>query len=193
MLPLNLTTQSQKRIESDYYVEGFATTFDDPYTMYEIDGIAYKEQIDRRALDGADMSDIILQYDHTGKVMARKSNGTLIVEPTERGLFVAADLSKSEASRSLYEEIKNGLVTRMSWAFMVSEDEYNREARTRTIKSVKKVYDVSAVSIPANPSTDIAARSFFAGVAETEAQELRERDARERQKRKLKLKLEVTQ
>lgn len=185
---MQMSPSTEKRIDSEYYVEGYATTFNDPYTMYEIDSVQYKEQIDRRALVGADMSDVILQYDHAGKVMARKSNGTLIVEATERGLFVAADLSKSDASRSLYEEIRNGLVTQMSWAFTVDEDEYDRANHTRTIKRVRKVYDVSAVSIPANPSADIAARSFFAGVAEREAQELRER-----QKRKLKLKLEASQ
>lgn len=140
--------------------------------------------IDRNALVGADMSDVILQYDHEGKVLARKSNNTLIVEADNHGLFVCADLGKSSASKELYEEISSGLVTRMSWAFTVAEEEYNRETRTRIIKKVKKVYDVSAVSIPANQDTEISARSFFNGVIEAEKQELRER-----KKQALKLKL----
>jgi len=131
--------------------------------------------IDRNALVGADMSDIILQYDHEGKVLARKSNGTLIVEADNDGLFVCADLGKSSASKELFEEIDNGLITRMSWAFTVAEEEYDRENRTRIIKRVKKVYDVSAVSIPANDDTEISARSFFNGVIEKEKQELLER------------------
>ena len=165
----------EKRIDSDYYVEGYATTFDQPYLLYEIDGIKYYEMIDRHALDGADMSDIIMQYDHEGKVFARKSNKSLIVEPDNHGLFICADLSKSAAAKELYDEISNGLVTRMSWAFTVLEDDYNRDTRTRTIKKVKKVYDVSAVSIPANDDTSISARSYLNGVIEVEKQELLER------------------
>ncbi|WP_313413146.1 HK97 family phage prohead protease [Sedimentibacter sp.] len=178
----------QKRIDTDYYVEGYATTFDKPYLLWEYDGIKYYEVIDRHALDGADMSDIIMQYDHEGKVLARQSNGSLIVEPNDNGLFICADLSKSSASKEMYEEINNGLVTRMSWAFTVEEDSYNSETRTRTILKVKKVYDVSAVSIPANQDTEISARSYLNGVIEAEKQELLER---RKKQIKLKLKCEV--
>lgn len=178
--------QQQKRIDTEHYVEGYATTFDRPYELYEYDGIKYYETIDRHALDQADMSDVIMQYDHEGKVLARKSNGTLIVEPDDNGLFVCADLGKSQASKEMFEEIESGLVTRMSWAFVVTEESYDRETRTRRILKIKKVYDVSAVSIPANDDTEISARSYFDGVIEKEKQELQER------KRKiLKLKLEV--
>lgn len=176
----------EKRIDSDYYVEGYATTFDKPYLLWEYDGIKYFEVIDRHALDDADMSDVIMQYDHSGKVLARKSNNTLGLELNDNGLFIFADLSKSNASKEMYEEIDNGLVTRMSWAFTVAEDSYNKDTRTRTILKVKKVYDVSAVSIPANQDTEISARSYFDGVIEVEKQELLER-----RKKALKLKLDL--
>ena len=177
---------NQKRIDSEHYVEGYATTFDKPYELYEFDGVKYYEVIDRHALDGADMSDVIMQYDHEGKVLARKSNGTLIVEPDDNGLFVCADLGKSQASKEMFEEIGSGLVTRMSWAFVVTEESYDRETRTRRILKIKKVYDVSAVSIPANDDTEISARSYFDGVIEMEKQEMLER-----KKQKLKLLLEL--
>ncbi|NLC03177.1 MAG: HK97 family phage prohead protease [Tissierellia bacterium] len=167
--------QNEKRIDTDYYVEGYATTFNKPYELYEYDGVKYYEVIDRHALDNADMTDVIMQYDHGGKVFARNSNKTLGIEPNNEGLFIYADLSKSSASKEMYEEINNGLVTRMSWAFTVAEDSYNRETRTRTILKVKKVYDVSAVSIPANNDTLISARSYFDGVIGIEKQELLER------------------
>lgn len=185
ILPLQIPT-SEKRIDSDYYVEGFATTFNKPYLLYELDGVKYYEEIDRHALDEADLSDVIMQYDHQGKVLARLSNGTLGLEPTEKGLFIYADLSKSQAAKELYEEIKNGLVTKMSWAFTVAEDEYDRETRTRTITKIKKVYDVSAVSIPANGDTEISARSWLDGVIERER-----REALERRKRILKIKIDM--
>lgn len=127
-----------------------------------------------------------MQYDHQGKVLARLSNGTLGIEPTEKGLFIYADLSKSQEARELYEEIKNGLVTKMSWSFTVADEEYDKETRTRIIKRIKKVYDVSAVSIPANDGTIISARSFINGVIEKEQQELLER-----RKRKIKLLIDM--
>ncbi|WP_277669049.1 HK97 family phage prohead protease [Caproiciproducens galactitolivorans] len=185
MIPTGTT---EKRIESDYYVEGYATTFDKPYLLYEYDNNKYYERIDRNALAGADMSDIIMQYNHEGKVLARLSNKTLGVEITDKGLFTFADLSKSSAAKELYEEISNGLITKMSWAFRVSEDAYDRETRTRTILKISKVYDVSAVSYPANADTEISARSYFDGVIEAEK---REALARQAKLLLLKLKLEV--
>ena len=175
-LPLLVPTQEpQKRINSEYYVEGYAATFQ-PYVLWEFDGVKYYETIDRNAFVNADMSDIIFQYDHKGKVLARKSNNTLIVETNDNGLFICADLSKSQASKEMFEEINNGLVTRMSWAFTVEEESYNSETRTRTILKVKKVYDVSAVSIPANDDTEISARSYAKGVFDVEKQEMLERE-----------------
>lgn len=173
-MSLLLPTQ-EKRIDTDFYVEGYATTFDVPYLLYEWDGNKYYEVIDRNALLGADISDVIMQYDHQGKVLARKSNKTLGIEPNDKGLFIYADLSKSTAAKEMYEEINNGLVTKMSWAFTVGEDSYDRDTRTRKILKVKKVYDVSAVSIPANGDTEISARSWLDGVIEAEKQELLER------------------
>ena len=114
-----------------------------------------------------------MQYDHEGKVLARMSNGTLIVEPDAHGLFIAADLSGSQAARDLYEEISNGLVTRMSWAFSVGADEYDRDSKTTTITRVKKVYDVSAVSLPADPNTEISARNLLNGGLSSRARSLR--------------------
>jgi len=168
-----LSTQSkEKRIETDYYIEGYATTFDTPYVIWEWDGVQYKEVIDRNALNGADFSDVIFQYDHQGMVFARNTNKTLIVEPNTTGLFVAGDLGKTNASKDIYDGISAGLITKMSWAFTVSEESYNKDTKTRTILKVKKVYDVSAVSYPANPDTEISARSFINGVIEREKQEL---------------------
>lgn len=174
ILPFLIPT-TEKQIDSEFYVEGYATTFDKPYLMAEIDGIQYFEVIERNALDEADMTDVIMQYDHKGKVLARTSNRTLIVCADNVGIKIAADLSKSKAAKELHEEIQNELVTKMSWCFTVGEESYNRETRTRTITKVKKVYDVSAVSIPASADTEIMARSFAEGAAAIRTQELRER------------------
>lgn len=174
---VTLVPKQEKRIDSEYYVEGYAATWE-PYVLYEWDGIKYYERIQPDAFDEADMSDIIMQYNHEGKVLARVTNKTLIVERDEHGLLIYADLSKSEAAKELYNEINAGLVTKMSWAFTIKEESYDRETRTRTIGKVKKVYDVSAVSIPANDGTEISARSFLDGVIQEEMQEMQERRKR---------------
>lgn len=161
-----LTAQSAtKLIQTEYYVEGYATTFDAPYLLYEFeDGTKIYERIDAHALDGADMSDVIMQYDHEGRVFARQSNKTLILQPDYKGLKVAADLGKTDLARGLYQDIEAGMINKMSWAFSVAEERYDRETHTRTILKIKKVYDVSAVSIPANGDTEISARAFASNI-----------------------------
>ena len=171
--------------ESEYTVRGYATKWA-PYVLYEdADGPVY-ERFGPDCFNGADMSDVIFLYDHQGKVLARTSNGTLRVTIDDIGLYVEADLSKSEASREMYNEIEEGLVTKMSWSFKIGEYEYNQETRTIEHKSIRKMYDVSAVGIPANSDTEINARSFGDGViAKTEAERL------EVQRQKLKLAIEL--
>ena len=158
--------------EPSYMVEGYATTFDKPYVLFEdYDGTKYYEQIDRHALDNADMSDVIMQYDHSGRVFARNSNGTLKLDLDDTGFKVTADLSRTELAKGLYEDIAAGMITKMSWAFVVTKDAYDQKTRTRTVLEVKKVYDVSAVSIPANDDTTIAARNYVNGRRELEQRE----------------------
>lgn len=160
--------QERKYFDSDYYVEGYATTFNQPYDL----AYGIREQIAPSVLDGADLSDVIMQYDHEGMVLARNRAGNLHIAADSHGIFVAADLSKTEAARQLYEAIKAGMVDRMSWAFTVDEESYDYENDIRTILRVKKVYDVSAVSIPANDATAISARSYADGVISRKEKEL---------------------
>ena len=145
----------------EYKVRGTAVVFDTPTVLFECDGIEYKEVIDRHAFDECDMSDVIFNYNHGGKVVARLRNKTLTLEITERGLDIAADLGGTTAGRELYEEIDGGYVDKMSFSFSVREASYDSVTHTRTITEVKKLYDVSAVDIPAYNDTSISARSFF--------------------------------
>ena len=160
---------------NEYLVEGYATTFDDPYPMYEdYDGTVYYEAISSRALEGADMRDVIFLLNHDGIVMARIKNTSLALLPDSKGLYTRAILKGTEAGRQLYEAISNGLIDKMSWAFTVARDgwDYDRDTHTSIITKIQKVYDVSAVSIPANDGTEIKARSYLDGVIEKEQQEL---------------------
>lgn len=172
--------------EKEYRVSGYATTFDDPYTLFSYEGIDYKEQIDPNAIDAdTDMSDVIFQYDHSGMVFARMSNGTLNLSTDEHGLKVEADLSKTSDARNMFENIDTGMVKEMSWAFTVDRNEYDSDNHIRTIRHIKRIYDVSAVSLPANPGTDIAAaRSYIDGEIEKVKEEFLKR---EQQKKRIRL------
>lgn len=145
----------------EYRVKGTAVVFNTPTVLYECDGVKYCEIIDRHAFDGCDLSDVIFNYNHGGKVVARLRNKTLALHVTERGLEVEADLSGTQAGRELYEEIDGGYIDKMSFSFSVREAKYDSVTHTRTITKVKKLYDVSAVDIPAYEETSISARSFF--------------------------------
>lgn len=168
-------------------VQGYATTFDQPYLLWRdnIGGrtVEYWEKVDRSAFQETDMADVIMQYDHKGRVFARIKNGTLTLEPDEHGLLTTADLGGTDIGRQLYQEIKGGYTDKMSFGFTVKEDEETREESpeavkyTRTIKAVGKLYDVSAVSIPANDMTELSVRRLQEGVIQqAEAERLRERE-----------------
>ena len=168
--------------EESYSVEGYACTFNEPYELLNWGDYIVREQIDPHAFDECDMDDVIMQYDHVGRVFARNSNGTLKLETDDHGLHVDADLGGTETGRQLYEEIKGGYTNKMSFGFVISEDkreitfdhDTNATNVLRTITKIRKLYDVSAVSLPANDGTEISARSYADGViAELEAERLK--------------------
>lgn len=180
-------------------VEGYATTFNQPYQLWSYDGYTVMEQIDARAFDDCDMSDVIMQYDHEGRVFARISNETLSLNADNVGLKIRANLGGTEIGRELFEEIQGGYTTKMSFGFKVGEDKRevteNHEDNTvtvlRTITKISKLYDVSAVSLPANDATSISARSYFDGLIEELKSERLAHEKRERQKKQIKILLEM--
>lgn len=178
-------------------VEGYATTFNQPYVLWEDDEMRIMEAVDSRAFEGADMSDVIMQYDHRGHVFARIRNNTLNVRTDETGLFISADLGGTEIGRQLYQEIKGGYTDKMSFAFTVTDEKVDRQmvdnkrVITRLITKIGKLYDVSAVSVPANDGTSISARSFCDGIIKEELEETRRKLAEERTRKLIALKLKL--
>lgn len=179
--------------DDEYIVEGYATTFSQPYELYSWDGYTVREQIDPKAFEEADMSDVIMQYDHAGRVFARLSNKTLELSIDAHGLKVRAFLGGTELGRQVYDEIKGGYSTKMSFAFLVEEDsrvvtEDHDDGSVdvlRIILKIKKVYDVSVVSLPANDGTEISARNDGEGVIAEIRQEIAAAQAAKAEKLKL--------
>ena len=185
----------ESQSDEERIVEGYATKFNQPYELYNWGDYVVNEQIDGRAFDDCDMSDTIMQYDHRGRVFARVSNKTLELSVDSVGLKVRANLGGTEAGRQLYEEIKGGYTTKMSFGFIVEEDvrtytenhETNVTTVLRNITKIKKLYDVSAVSLPANDATEISARNFSEGVIEEIRKEIAAAEERKKQIDKVKL------
>lgn len=181
---------AQRRIESTHYVEGYAALYE-PYVLYyDADNQPVYERFDPGCFAGCDMSDIVMQYDHQGRVLARTGNGSLFVEVDGKGLFCAADLSRTDAARSCYEDIRAGMVNKMSWRFRLGDYYYDYDSRTIVHRTVSKVYDVAPVSIPANDNTEINARAWVDGEIAQAARREAELDER---RRKLRLKIKLTQ
>lgn len=178
----NLVLEVREGETDDKIVEGYATTYDEPYYMFRERGkdgytIEVREEISSHAFDNTDMSDVIMQYNHEGRVFARLSNGTLTLDKQDpKGLFIKADLGGTEIGRQLYEEIKGGYTNKMSFGFsidkvsemrQVESDNDANEIWVYTIEGIRKLYDVSAVSLPQNDYTSISARALNDGEINT--------------------------
>ena len=187
--------------ESDsFIVEGYASTFEE-YTLFDFGDEEWREKIEPEAFKDADLSDVVFLRDHAGQVFARTKNNTIALMSDDKGLFSRTDLSSTSAARGMYEDIEAGLYSQMSFAFTVAEQRFeeamedDKRIYTRVISRIKKVYDISAVAFPANPTTDIgiSTRSIFDGAIEDLRAERLERqkaeNEAERQKAIVRLKL----
>ena len=134
-------------------IKGYAAVFNSPETY------SYTEVIDSRAFDDADMSDVVLRYNHNDSfmVLARTRNKSLGLNVDEKGLFIDATLQDDITDhRNIFNAIKSGLIDKQSFAFTVDEDSYDYDTDTRTITKIGKVFDVSVVDQPFYNATDVS-------------------------------------
>lgn len=192
--------ENETEENKSYKVSGYFTTFNDPYELYRYDNVVVYEQVAENAFDDCDMSDVIMQYDHAGRVFARQSNKTLELWKDAAGYGMDANLGGTTIGRQLHEEIEGGYTTKMSWAFSIDKkkEEYteNEDGTVTvmiTLLAIRKIYDVSAVSLPANPGTSIEATrsAYAAGVAEKYIQELKKKRAANKMRQELALKIKL--
>ena len=174
--------------KQELWVEGYAARFNSPTVLFEYDGVEYKEQIASDAFTDCKMDDVIFNYNHTGRVMARTRNKTLQLAVDDNGLFIRARLDGTEEGRSLYNDIQNGYIDRMSFRFQIAQEAYDYQNHQWTVLRVKRLYDVSAVDIPAYDDTSIEARKADAEAVAREHQHKVDTElARQRLELKLKL------
>ena len=150
--------------ENDVMVlEGYPITFNQETIIGEGTDWGWVESIDRHALDDADMRDCCLKYNHndTSPIMARTRNGSLVLTPDDNGVHMRAELIDTQSNKDFYKMVKAGLLDKMSFAFTVEEEDVDNRSNPvkRIIKRIGKLFDVSAVDIPAYDSTSLIARS----------------------------------
>ena len=197
-MPMKLDSREYRKIDAaemetrkgengEMVVEGYATTFNMPYRLTGDEKVTVNEQVDRNAFRDTDMSDVIMQYDHEGRVFARVANGTLELEQDDHGLKIRANLGGTEIGRQLFEEIDGGYTNKMSFGFTVTGQKTERKKAEdghvtilRTITKVGKLFDVSAVSIPANDATEISSRTISDGLIAEAQEEIRAEEERQR-------------
>lgn len=165
----------------DMILEGYAAVFDSPTVLYEIDGVQYKETLERNAFQNTEMKDCCMKYNHddSALLLARTRGGSLNVSIDDVGLKFRAKLFNTTFARDIYTLVKEGGLDKCSFAFTIKDDSYDKKSRTRTIKQIKELYDVSVVDIPAYDDTSVVARSYFELVREKEHALVREKLAKQ--------------
>lgn len=147
---------AEMRALEEMTVEGYAVVFDSVTDLGWI-----KEVIDRNAFEGADMSDIVMKYNHENSVlpMARTRGGSLQFNIDDHGMKIRAKLPDTQVNRDIYTLIQDGVLSKMSFAFTVKTEEYDYDTDTRRILAFDKIFDVSVVDVPAYETTEIYART----------------------------------
>lgn len=182
--------------ENKMVVEGYAVTFDQE-TLIGDEEHGFLETIDRKAFENADISDVPFKYNHTDNhlILARTRNGSLQLEIDEKGLKIRAELINTQSNRDVFKSIEAGLLDKMSFAFTVSGQSWDRsgDIPKRKITAIDRLFDVSVVDLPAYDSTSIAvARSLELADAELKALENAENEAKaEVLRKRLKIKTNI--
>lgn len=145
-------------LNQEQKIEGYAAVYNSETKLYENNGIDYYEVVDKGAFDNADMSNVVLRYNHndTYQILARTENDTLKLNVDEKGLHIEADIANTNQGQDIYTLIKRKDITKMSYAYVVAKDYIEKISKSkyiRHIKQIRKIIDVSVVDFPAYDDT----------------------------------------
>lgn len=161
----NFEVRAEQNEKHGHFLEGVPIVFDQ-----RTDLGWYDEIIARGALDETDLKDVRFLIGHdVGMVpLARSRNNNanstmqMIVGDDGMSIRVDLDVENNADSRKLYSAVERGDISGMSFAFTVdgdSWDDIDSDHPTRTIRAIKRVFEVSAVAYPAYEGTTLEARS----------------------------------
>jgi uncharacterized protein len=156
-------------------VEGYAIVFDQE-TLIGDSEYGFIEVINKSALESANLQDVPLKYNHTDNrlILARTRNGSLTFTIDDYGLKIRAELIDTQSNRDVYKSIVAGLLDKMSFAFTVKSQSWDRSGKVpkRNITQIDRLYDVSVVDLPAYEGTSIDALARSLEIAEAEIRAL---------------------
>jgi len=156
-------------------IEGYAIVFNQETLIGDREH-GFIEVIDQRSLEGTNLQDVPLKYNHTDNrlILARTRNGSLTFQIDDHGLKVRAELIDTQSNRDVYKSIVAGLLDKMSFAFTVKSQSWDRsgEVPKRTITQIDRLYDVSVVDLPAYEGTSIDALARSLEIADAEIRAL---------------------
>ena len=155
---------SENSDDDNMILEGYAANFDTTTDLGY-----FQERIAQGAFDDVLKDDVRYLLNHDGMPLARTTNGTLELSVDEKGLYTRAVISDTQLGRDTYKAVKRGDISQMSFAFVIDKQDVDTEQNLRTVTQVKRLYDVSAVTYPAYPTTTLQARSAFAAKDSLEA------------------------
>jgi uncharacterized protein len=158
-LPLKVTLDTDT--DGNSYLEGYAIVFNEE--SRDLGG--FTEVVSPEAVRNADFSDTVAVFNHdTNQLLGRVTSGTLTLSTDERGVKYRVSIPNTTLGNDVKELTKRGDLSGSSFAFSLAKNGDKWEERgdkvLRTITSFGKIFDVSPVTHPAYPTTDVGLRSL---------------------------------
>ena len=142
-------------------ISGYAVVFDEP--SKPLYGGMFVETVSKRALDGVNLSDVFLLYNHNDNdILGSTKGSTLSIEIDERGLKFDALLPNTQVGKDTFELIKRGDMRGVSFGFIVESDTWNTSVspEQRTIEKISEIRELSITAFPAYEQTTVSTRSL---------------------------------
>lgn len=136
--------------EKRHLLSGYAIVFNSPS-----ENMGFIETVDSHALDDVDLSNVFALYNHDFNNVLGKTGKNLSLKIDEKGLSFSLELLPSD--EHIFELVKDGIINKMSFGFIVQDDDWQDETH-RTIKKLKSLQEISLVPVPAYEGTDIVAK-----------------------------------
>lgn len=148
-----LTQTVEIRAKTDqkrHLLSGYAIVFNSPS-----ENMGFIETVGSHALDDVDLSSVFALYNHNFNNVLGKTGKNLSLNVDEKGL--SFDLELLPSDEHIFELVKDGIINKMSFGFIVQDDDW-QDSTHRTIKKLKALQEISLVPVPAYEGTDIVAK-----------------------------------